>query len=258
MYRHFRLLASACLLPLALVACDKASVSGADAAASTAQPLTTDSQRAGYALGVTMGRQFKLQELEVDGEALARGLRDSYTGQTLALNDGDIDGAMQKLQTEHQEKMQAAQAKQQAEQEQAAIRNKEEADAFLAQNKTAEGVVTTETGLQYKVLTMGDGPKPAATDTVKVHYRGTLRDGTEFDSSIARGEPVSFPVNAVIPGWIEALQLMPVGSKWHLFIPSELAYGQGGAGERIGPNAMLEFDVELLAIEPPAAPAAGE
>ena len=117
--------------------------------------------------------------------------------------------------------------------------------------------MTTKTGLQYKVVTAAEGKKPTAEDTVKVHYRGTLLDGTEFDSSYARGEPVTFPVNAVIPGWTEALQLMPVGSKWQVFIPSELGYGPGGAGEKIGPNAALIFDVELLSIEPKAA-ATGE
>lgn len=258
MLRSLRSFACACLIPVALVGCDKTAAPDAATAAPAAaadQQLTTDAQRSGYALGVTMGRQFKMQGLEVDGDALSRGLRDAYTEQKLALADADIDTAMQGLQKAHQAKMKAQEEKMQAEQQEAAIKNKTEGEAFLAQNKTAEGVTTTASGLQYKVEKMGDGPKPKATDTVKVHYRGTLRDGTEFDSSYARGEPVSFPVNAVIAGWVEALQLMPVGSKWHLFIPSELAYGPGGAGGKIGPNAVLEFDVELLAIEPPAAPA---
>ena len=132
-----------------------------------------------------------------------------------------------------------------------------QAKAFFAKNGTAEGVTTTSTGLQYQILTAADGKKPGKEDTVKVHYRGTLLDGTEFDSSYARGEPVTFPVNAVIPGWTEALQLMPVGSKWKIFIPSDLGYGAGGAGDKIGPNAALVFEVELLSIEPKAA-AAGE
>ena len=123
-------------------------------------------------------------------------------------------------------------------------------EAFLKENATKEGVVTTESGLQYKIVTAGEGPKPGAEDVVKVHYRGTLLDGTEFDSSYKRGEPVTFPVGGVIPGWVEALQLMPVGSKWELFIPSGLAYGPGGAGGQIGPNSTLKFEVELLSIEP--------
>jgi FKBP-type peptidyl-prolyl cis-trans isomerase len=258
MSRSFRLAAFVCLVSAGLAACDKSVESDKSAAAAAPAPLASDAQRSGYALGVTMGRQFRMQGLEVDGESLSRGLRDAYTEQALALNDGEIDTAMQNLQKAHQEKMKVAEEKRQSEQQEVAVRNKAEADAFFAQNRTAEGVVTTESGLQYKVEKMGDGPKPAASDTVKVHYRGTLRDGTEFDSSYARGEPVSFPVNAVIGGWVEALQLMPVGSKWHLYIPSDLAYGPGGAGDRIGPNAMLEFDVELLAIEPPAPSADGE
>jgi FKBP-type peptidyl-prolyl cis-trans isomerase FklB len=126
---------------------------------------------------------------------------------------------------------------------------KKEGDAFLAANKTKPGVVTTASGLQYQVIKEGTGPKPAETDKVKVHYHGTLVDGTVFDSSVDRGEPVTFPVNGVIPGWVEALQLMPVGSKWKLFIPSNLAYGDNGAGEKIKPGATLVFEVELLGIE---------
>ncbi len=122
------------------------------------------------------------------------------------------------------------------------------ATAFLAQNKAKEGVTTTASGLQYEVLTAGTGPKPSAEDTVEVHYRGTLVDGTEFDSSYSRGETVTFGVGQVIPGWTEALQLMPKGSKWKLVIPPELAYGAGGAGQVIGPNAALVFEVELIGI----------
>jgi len=121
---------------------------------------------------------------------------------------------------------------------------------YLAGNAKREGVVTLDSGLQYEILTEGKGEKPAAEDSVTVHYKGTLIDGIVFDSSIARGEPAVFPVNRVIPGWVEALQLMPVGSKWRLFIPPELAYGERGAGADIGPNATLIFDVELLKINP--------
>jgi len=127
--------------------------------------------------------------------------------------------------------------------------NKTEGEAFLAANKTKEGVMTTPSGLQYKILKAGTGPKPAATDTVVCNYRGTLLNGTEFDSSYKRGQPLTFPVNGVIKGWTEALQLMPVGSKWQLFIPAQLAYGERGAGADIGPNATLIFEVELVSIQ---------
>ena len=127
--------------------------------------------------------------------------------------------------------------------------NQKEGAAFLAANKTKEGVVTTSSGLQYKVLKQGDGPKPTATDSVVCNYRGTLINGTEFDSSYKRGQPATFPVNGVIKGWTEALQLMPTGSKWQLFVPADLAYGARGAGQDIGPNATLIFEVELLSIQ---------
>jgi FKBP-type peptidyl-prolyl cis-trans isomerase FklB len=135
----------------------------------------------------------------------------------------------------------------------AGAKNKVEGEAFLAENGKKEGVVTLPDGLQYKILKEGDGAKPKATDTVTVHYRGTLISGTEFDSSYKRKEPVSFPVNGVIAGWTEALQLMKVGSKWQLFIPSTLAYGERGAGPDLGPNATLIFEVELISIGKPEA-----
>jgi FKBP-type peptidyl-prolyl cis-trans isomerase FklB len=213
--------------------------------------METDPQRAGYALGVSVGRNFRGDELSIDVEALTRGVRDGFSDATLALSDEQIETAMQQLQQSHAEKMQAKQEQMKVEQEAVGVRNTEEGKTFLASNGAAEGVSTTASGLQYKIVTAGTGPKPAAEDTVKVHYRGTLIDGSEFDSSYGRGEPVSFPVNAVIPGWVEALQLMPVGSKWELVIPAELAYGPGGAGGKIGPNAVLKFEVELLAIEEP-------
>lgn len=250
MIRSARRPVSMLVLALALAACDK-QPAGGDAAADTgaakpADALQTDAQRMGYALGVNVGRQFRQQEFPVDAAAMVKGVQDGFSSETVALDDQQIAEALQKLQ---QTVASQAEAKQNAE----ATRNADEGKAYLAKNATAEGVQTTASGLQYKVLTAGTGQKPVAEDTVKVHYRGTLIDGTEFDSSYARGEPVSFPVNAVIPGWTEALQLMPVGSKWQLSIPAELAYGPGGAGDRIGPNATLLFDVELLAIEKPAA-----
>jgi FKBP-type peptidyl-prolyl cis-trans isomerase len=170
-------------------------------------------------------------------------VRDGFTLDKLALTDEEVGAGMQQLQKTHTERMQA-------EQKVAADKNLADGEAFLKENATKEGVVTTESGLQYKIITAGEGPKPGAEDVVKVHYRGTLLDGTEFDSSYKRNEPVTFPVGGVIPGWVEALQLMPVGSKWELYIPSGLAYGPGGAGGQIGPNSTLKFEVELLSIEP--------
>ena len=139
--------------------------------------------------------------------------------------------------------------KQQAEMQAAGEANKKEGDAFLAANKAKDGVVTLPSGLQYKILTQGTGPKPTATDSVVCNYRGTLINGTEFDSSYKRGEPATFPVSGVIKGWTEALQLMPVGSKWQLFVPSDLAYGERSPGPEIGPDSTLIFEVELLSIQ---------
>jgi FKBP-type peptidyl-prolyl cis-trans isomerase FklB len=260
MTRFARLPVSLIAAALLLVGCDKqpaskdvaaAAPAAAEApAAAAADAFQNDAQRMGYALGANVGRTFREQKFPVDVDAVINGLRDSFTGGTMKMEEAKIAETLQQLQ-------QTLQATAQAEQEASATRNADEAKAFFAKNGTAEGVTTTSTGLQYQVLQAADGKKPAADDTVKVHYRGTLLDGTEFDSSYARGEPVSFPVNAVIPGWTEALQLMPVGAKWKIFIPSELGYGPGGAGDKIGPNAALVFEVELLAIEAKAA-ATGE
>ncbi len=255
MLRSARLPVSILAATLLLCACDKqtaAKDAEAPAAAAPAaqEAFQTDPQRMGYALGTNVGRTFKQQNFPVDIDSVIAGMRDAFTGGTLKMDDAKIAETLQKLQTTLQANAQAAQ-------ETATKKNADDGTAFFAKNGTAEGVVTTKTGLQYKVVTAGDGKKPTAEDTVKVHYRGTLLDGTEFDSSYARGEPVTFPVNAVIPGWTEALQLMPVGSKWQVFIPSDLGYGAGGAGDKIGPNAALIFDVELLSIEPKAA-ATGE
>lgn len=212
-------------------------------AAETADPgaLSTDQQRMGYSLGASMGQQFRNDNLDIDGDALASGVRDGFNG-TLAMSENEIMLGVQQLQQSHTERMQAEFAR-------LAEKNAREGAEFLKQNGAREGVVTTSSGLQYRVLSAGNGPKPGVDDTVKVHYTGTLLDGTEFDSSVRRGEPVTFPVKSVIPGWVEALQLMPVGSKWELLIPSELAYGPGGAGNQIGPDAVLKFEVELLGIE---------
>lgn len=205
--------------------------------------LDTDEQRVSYGMGVGLGERIKQDSIAIDSDAFAAGMKDAIEGAELKMTKEEI---MQEMQAFQQKQV----AAQQAEFDNLATTNLEAGAAFLAENTTKEGVVTLESGLQYKVLTEGAGAKPKATDTVEVHYSGKLLDGTEFDSSYTRGATVSFPVNGVIPGWTEALQLMPVGSKWQLFIPSDLAYGPGGTGGGpIGPNATLLFDVELIAIK---------
>lgn len=203
---------------------------------------TTQKDKLSYAVGMNLGRQFKAQEVDIDPAMLAQGLRDVLAGKT-ALTEDEARAVMAAFQGEMRTKQAAMMA-------QASEKNSKEGEAFLAENKTKEGVVTTASGLQYKILKEGTGPKPTLDDTVVCHYRGTLIDGTEFDSSYRRNEPAKFPVKGVIKGWTEALQLMPVGSKWQLFVPSSLAYGERGAGSQIGPNTMLIFDVELISIQP--------
>ncbi len=215
----------------------------------TVTTLATNKEKASYAIGMNLGGGLHRQNIDVDTAALVQGLKDALSGNKTQLTEEEARAALMQLQSEMQAKMQAKQA---AEGE----ANKKEGDAFLAANKTKEGVVTLPSGLQYKILTAGTGPKPTATDSVVCNYKGTLINGTEFDSSYKRGEPATFPVTGVIKGWTEALQLMPVGSKWQLFIPSDLAYGpRGTPGGPIGPNATLIFEVELISIkEKPPAP----
>jgi FKBP-type peptidyl-prolyl cis-trans isomerase FklB len=204
--------------------------------------LETPKDRISYTIGVNIGQDFKGQEIDVDTAVLLMGLKDSLDGKELKLTDEEMIAEIQAFQQKMQEKMVA-------EQEASAGKNKAEGDAFLAENASKEGVVVTESGLQYKVLEEGEGDSPTAADVATVHYRGTLIDGTQFDSSYDRGQPAIFPVGGVIPGWTEALQLMKPGAKWQLFIPSGLAYGERGAGQDIGPNATLIFDVELISVE---------
>jgi FKBP-type peptidyl-prolyl cis-trans isomerase len=229
-----------------------AAATGQTAAPDNNSPLKTDKDRASYAIGMSIGRGLRRDSVDVDPAILAEGIKDTLSGGQLLLTDKEAQDALATLQTQlHQ--------KQEMLHEQAAAENKKEGDAFLAANKTKEGVVALADGLQYKILQQGTGPKPTATDTVVCHYRGLLINGKEFDNSYKRGEPVTIPVNRVIKGWSEALQLMPVGSKWQLFIPPELAYGDRGAGQDIGPDATVIFEVELLSIqakaEQPKAPA---
>ncbi len=199
-------------------------------------------QKLGYSMGLDVGNYFKGIDEEIDFQSLMQGLKDAFEGKDPRLGAEEI-AAVQK---EFGEKMEAKQQEQMATMKE---ENKQMGEAYLAENKQKEGVVTTESGLQYQLLEEGEGPKPEATDKVKVDYVGTLIDGTEFDSSIKRGEPAIFGVDQVIPGWSEALQLMDVGSKYRLVIPPELAYGEKGAPPVIEPNSVLVFEVDLLGIE---------
>ncbi len=204
--------------------------------------LKNKKDKLSYAIGMDIGKNLKRQPIEINPEALSQGLRDSLTDEKTLMTDQEYSETMNAFRTEMAQK-QTAQIKE------AGDRNKKEGEKFLADNIKKEGIKTTASGLQYKVVTEGTGASPKATDTVSVHYKGTLIDGNEFDSSYSRGQPASFPVNGVIKGWTEALQLMKVGSKWQLYIPSDLAYGERGAGRNIGPNSTLIFDVELLSIK---------
>jgi FKBP-type peptidyl-prolyl cis-trans isomerase FklB len=203
--------------------------------------LETQKQKVSYSIGIDIGKNLKHSNIDIDLEALARGVKDAVSDSTPLLTEQQREEAMRQLQQEMVAKRNESTKK-------AGEKNKVDGEAFLAENAKKEGVITLPSGLQYKVLKQGDGKKPKLTDEVKTNYRGTLIDGTEFDSSYKRGEPVSFHVNEMITGWIEALQLMPVGSKWQLFIPSNLAYGERGNGGPIGPNATLIFELELLSI----------
>jgi FKBP-type peptidyl-prolyl cis-trans isomerase FklB len=208
----------------------------------TALTLKTAKDKTSYAVGLNIGNSMRKDGVDIDPSILARGLKDALAGGKTLLTDEEAKTAMVALQNDLRKK-------QEAKLQQVGETNKQEGEAFLAANKTQDAVVTLPSGLQYKVLKEGTGPKPSASDSVVCHYRGTLLNNTEFDSSYKRGQPATFPVGGVIKGWTEALQLMPVGSKWQLFVPSELAYGARGAGANIGPNATLVFEVELLSIQ---------
>jgi FKBP-type peptidyl-prolyl cis-trans isomerase len=209
-----------------------------------AAPGPVEMNKVSYFIGTNIGGQMKSQGIKIDLVELAAGLKDALEGAKPKYPQEQLASAMQAFEAEMQAKAQVMQA-QEAKKFEAA---KAEGEKFLAENKKREGVTTTSSGLQYEVIKKADGAKPAATDQVKVHYHGTLVDGKVFDSSVDRGEPVTFPVQGVIKGWVEALQLMPVGSKWKLFIPSDLAYGKQGAGADIGPDSALVFEVELIEI----------
>ena len=211
----------------------------ADAGDKTA--LKNEKDKVSYSIGTQIGNNFKNQSMDVDVDLLAKGIKDALTGGKLLMTEKEIKETITALQKDMM-------AKQAERMKVVAEKNRKEGEAFLADNKKKEGVKTTPSGLQYKVIKDGNGPTPKMADTVAVNYRGTLINGTEFDSSYKREEPATFPVNSVIPGWTEAMQMMKVGSKWHLFVPANLAYGEQGAGPQIGPNSTLIFEVELTAI----------
>lgn len=233
---------TALLLALAMVGCAPQDDEQVVSEAVTEVVLDSTEKRLSYGIAYGFGQRLKQDEVPTDVDAFELGLRHALD---------DVEPLMSE--TEMGEEMQAYQQSRNAALAEEALalgeKNAEAGAAFLAENASAEGVVVTESGLQYKVVTEGGGPKPGPTDTVEVNYRGTLIDGTEFDSSYARNSSTSFALNQVIPGFTEALQLMPVGSNYRFFIPSELAYGEAGAGQDIGPNATLIFDIELLDIK---------
>jgi FKBP-type peptidyl-prolyl cis-trans isomerase FklB len=206
------------------------------------QILRTEKEKTSYAVGVQMGTDMRHYGVEVDPDVVARGFRDAYSGGKLLLNDQQMSETLAGV-----SKIIAAKSPELMKQD--AERNRQEGEAFLAQNAKKEGVKTLPSGLQYKVLRAGTGRTPKLTDTVAVNYRGTFIDGTEFDSSYGRGQPFVFQVNRMIKGWVEALQLMSVGAKWQLFVPPQLAYGEQGSPPAIGPNETLIYEVDLLSIK---------
>ena len=224
---------------------------GTASSAATSSELKTQKEKASYALGMNIGENLskglERDGIELDHAMFLRGMKDALAGDKLLLTDEEAKSVFTAYQKEVKEK-------QEAKMKVIGEQNKKDGEAFLAANKSKEGVVTLPSGMQYKIEKQGDGPKPAASDTVECDYRGTLIDGKEFDSSYKRGKSASFPVVGVIKGWTEVLQLMPVGSKYQVFIPAELAYGARGAGADIGPDSTLIFEIELLSIK--AKPAA--
>jgi len=221
----------------------------------TGAPLTTDREKASYAIGTNIGKSMKKEGVDLDPAIIARGIKDGFTGTKPLLTDEQAQAALVAFSG-------AMKKKQEAQLAAIAAVNQKDGQVFLAANKFKSGVVTLPSGLEYKVITAGTGPKPTAEDTVMCNYRGTLINGTEFDNSAKHGGATEIPVGGVIKGWTEALQLMPVGSKWELYVPADLAYGQRQAGPDIGPNSTLIFEVELVSIQPkkeapkPEAPAA--
>lgn len=221
---------TSCLFSLAAVAADKN------------VQLKEKKDKISYSIGVDVGKSIEKQKIQINNEAFMAGFKDGQANKTTLMTEEEIQQTLLSLQTEIMEK-------QKAQMQELANKNLREGEKFLAENKKNKDVVTLASGLQYKIVTEGKGESPKATDTVTTHYRGKLINGTEFDSSYSRGEPVKFTVNGVIPGWSEALQLMKPGAKWELFVPAKLAYGEHSVGQVIGPNSTLIFEVELLSVE---------
>jgi len=226
---------------LAMAMCAAVALSGA-AFAADAPELKGDKEKLSYSIGMDIGGNLKRGSVDLDPDLLAMGLKDGYGGGKTLLTEDEARQAI----TIYQK---ARTAKQTEEKVKLGEKNKADGEKFLAENAKKEGVTSLPSGLQYKEITAGKGKSPKAADTVTTHYKGTLIDGTEFDSSYKRGEPATFQVSGVISGWTEALQLMKEGEKWELFLPSNLAYGDRGAGRDIGPNAALIFEVELISVK---------
>lgn len=226
---------------LAMAMCAVVALSGA-AFAADAPELKGDREKLSYSIGMDIGGNLKRGSVEVDPDMLAKGLKDSYGGGKTLLTEDEARQAIMTFQK-------ALMAKKAETVQKLSEKNKADGEKFLAENAKKEGVKTRPSGLQYKEITPGKGKSPKTTDTVTTQYKGTLIDGTEFDSSYKRGQPATFQVSGVIPGWTEALQLMKEGAKWQLFVPSNLAYGEQGAGREIGPSATLVFEVELISVK---------
>lgn len=224
-----------------MLAMGMASVVSFTASADTVKVLENDQEKVSYSFGLVLGKRMQNDLPDLNVDVFMQGVKDAIENKAPLLNDEEVADVLSTFQRDmQQQQMEKVQ--------EIADKNQKIGEEFLAKNKDKEGVVTLESGLQYKVLTEGKGPQPGSSDVVKVHYTGSLISGEVFDSSVERGEPVTFPLNGVIAGWTEALQLMPTGSKWQLYIPSELAYGTNG-NRSIGPNETLLFDVELISIE---------
>ena len=204
--------------------------------------LKSEKEKISYSIGAEIGTTLKKQALDIEPEVLVKAIKDVLAGGKMLMTEEEVIETLTSFKKDFI-------AKKQELEKQLGEKNKKEGSSFLAENQKKEGVKTLPSGLQYKVIKSGSGKKPKLDDTVTTHYRGSLIDGTEFDSSYRRGKPVTFPVNQVIPGWTEALQLMEEGAKWELFVPSNLAYGEKGAGNEIGPNATLIFEVELISVQ---------
>jgi FKBP-type peptidyl-prolyl cis-trans isomerase len=248
MKRKIYIAAVAAFALIALGCEDKTSDSATENAGAESAGLNSLDERVSYVFGFNIGQQFKAQQIELDPDVVAQAIEDVYNDAEPQLNHEEMRATMETFQQQHQEKLVAMEAEREVQREAAAAENKQAGEEFLAANAEKEGVVTLPSGLQYKQIEAGKGEQPGAADTVTVHYRGTLINGTVFDSSYDRGEPVSFPLQNVIAGWTEGLQHMREGSKYELYIPPELAYGPGGSGPAVGPNETLIFEVELLEV----------